>query len=129
LFDLADVLIAPYHPAFGFSMPTKIFDYMAAGRPIISSCPGEARLLIDRFKFGINYSFDKSASVEEALGHLYANEGQRTAMGLAARRLFEEEFNLDSIVRNYTSRLQSIIDRQTATNPRRCSARVDVLLN
>ena len=109
LLELADVLVAPYDPRFSFSMPTKMFDYMAAGKPIVSSCPGEARALIEAFGIGLNYTFDDSASVQQALAELYANPARRRAMGLAARRLFDDQFSLDSIVQIYTKRLQTIV--------------------
>jgi hypothetical protein len=51
--EIADVLVAPYSAEYGFSLPTKIFDYMAAGRPLLSSCPGEAEELIRRERIGI----------------------------------------------------------------------------
>jgi glycosyltransferase involved in cell wall biosynthesis len=110
LMELSDVLMAPYDPGFGFSMPTKMFDYMAAGRPIVTSCPGEAHSLIEKFRFGVNYIFNDSRTVETALQELYSDGDRRRTMGAAARRLFDDQFNLDAIVRNYTKKLQAIAD-------------------
>lgn len=113
LMHMSEVLLAPYDPRFGFSMPTKMFDYMAAGRPIVTSCPGEARLLVEKFGFGINYEFDDSGAVEAALHRLYVDSNGRKTMGMAARRLFDDMFDLDAIVRKYSAKLQALVDHHS----------------
>lgn len=108
LLDLADVLVAPYHPSFGFSLPTKMFDYMAAGRAMLSSCPGEAAALIESHQLGINYTFDNTSEIERAILMLHESPGMRREMGARARMLFEAKFNLQTVVADYASKLESL---------------------
>jgi glycosyltransferase involved in cell wall biosynthesis len=114
LLAMADVLLAPYDPSWGFSMPTKIFDYMAAGRPILSSCPGETWALIEEFGFGCNYRFDSTRSVETALKGMFADPARRKEMGRIARRLFEQRFDLSLIVERYSAQLKRIVEANRA---------------
>jgi len=117
LLNLSDVVLAPYHPDFGFSLPTKIFDYMAVGRPIVSSCPGEAAALIERHRFGINYTFDRSDEVERALLRLYDAPLLRAQMGATAKRLFDEKFDLDVVVADFAVRIEAIGSRRVSVPP------------
>jgi glycosyltransferase involved in cell wall biosynthesis len=108
LLQIADVLLAPYNPAYGFSLPTKIFDYMAAGRPILSSCPGETAALIEQNEFGLNFKFDSSAEVESGLRDLYENRDKRLRMGVEARRIFEERFNTSATIDEFARKLEGL---------------------
>lgn len=108
LFEVSDVLLAPYHPDYSFSLPTKIFDYMAAGRPLVSSCPGEAEALLRATGCGLQYRHDDSADVERALLMLFEDPTRRRAMGKIAREVFEEQFALDAIAERYADHLEEI---------------------
>jgi glycosyltransferase involved in cell wall biosynthesis len=111
LFEISDVLLAPYRPDYGFSLPTKIFDYLAAGKPMISSCPGEAEKLLIEYSFGFQYRYDDSGAVEDALMVLYENPNVRVAMGKKARALFERDFAIDTILERYADHLEQIADK------------------
>lgn len=104
--EIADVLLAPYSPDFGFSLPTKIFDYLAAGRPLLSSCPGEAALLLAKERFGMQFSIDDAEGVAQALVYLHDNPAERAQMGARARALFEREFALENILERYANHIE-----------------------
>lgn len=106
--EIADALLAPYSQEYGFSMPTKIFDYMASGRPLVSSCPGEAAELIAREAVGVQIDQDDAADIEAALLRLFENPHERSAMGTRARRVFEREFALENILERYADHIEQI---------------------
>jgi len=106
--QIADVLLAPYSPDYGFSMPTKIFDYMAAARPMLSSCPGEAAELIRREEIGLQFRVDDVTSIEDALVELYGDPERRRRMGARARAVFEREFALEVILERYADHIERI---------------------
>jgi glycosyltransferase involved in cell wall biosynthesis len=106
--EIADVLVAPYSAEYGFSLPTKIFDYMAAGRPLLSSCPGEAEDLIRRERIGMQIRAEDAAAIEEALQALHADPETRRAMGRRARALFERDFAIEAILERYADFIERI---------------------
>lgn len=108
LFEVSDVLLAPYHADYGFSMPTKIFDYLAAGKAIVSSCSGEAEQLLKEKNCGLQYRYDDSAGLETVLFKLYEDPQARRALGQTARACFEQEFALDLILERYADHLETL---------------------
>ena len=112
LFQIADVLVAPYSPDYGFSMPTKIFDYMAASRPLLSSCPGEAEELIRTERIGLQFKIDDRQNIEDALMTLYRDPETRLAMGSRARQVFESRFALEAILERYADYLEGMSGRK-----------------
>jgi glycosyltransferase involved in cell wall biosynthesis len=106
--EVADVLAAPYSPDYGFSMPTKMFDYMAAGRPILSSCPGEAAELLRREGIGLQFDVDDADGIEVALASLYEDPDRRRRMGERARAIFEERFSLEAIAERFADHIERI---------------------
>ncbi|MEO8464172.1 MAG: glycosyltransferase family 4 protein [Gammaproteobacteria bacterium] len=106
--EIADVLVAPYSAEYGFSLPTKIFDYMAAGRPLLSSCPGEAEELIRRERIGVQIRAEDAAGIEAALQALHDDPEARRAMGRRARELFEREFAIEAILERYADYIERI---------------------
>lgn len=104
---LANALLAPYSPEYGFSLPTKIFDYMAAGRALISSCPGEAEELVRGQGIGIQVRVNDADDIAAAMLRLYHDPALARDMGARARELFEQRFALEAIVEHYAEYLES----------------------
>ena len=70
--------------------PSKINDYLAAGRPIVTCAVGDIGLLFERHLIGIATS-DSPVPFAEAINSLLANAPLRKAMGQNARRVAESE--------------------------------------
>lgn len=110
----ADILVAPYHPEFGFSLPTKLFDYFQVGRPVLSSCGGEAWSLIELRKLGMNYQFDDVPGIMRALTTLYNNPQLRLEMGERAKAVFSEKFSTLSIQTSFCEYLEGVGQNQNS---------------
>jgi glycosyltransferase involved in cell wall biosynthesis len=104
--EIADVLLAPYSAGYGFSLPTKIFDYMAAGRPLLSSCPGEAEALLRRERIGVQVRAESVVEIEEAILALHADPQTRASMGQRARELFERDYAIEKILDRYADHIE-----------------------
>jgi glycosyltransferase involved in cell wall biosynthesis len=81
-----DVAVAPY-PAltnFYFS-PLKVYEYMAAGLPVVASRVGQLDGLIEHGVNGLLCHPDDPAALAEALGVLRLDPGLRERLGRAAR--------------------------------------------
>ena len=82
----ADAAAAPYPTAEGYFSPLKVFEYLAAGLPVVASRSGQLpQLLTDGVDARLVTPGDAGA-LAQALIELRNGEQQRTRMGAAARR-------------------------------------------
>lgn len=81
-----DVAVAPYpnHPDFYFS-PLKVYEYMAAGLPIVASQIGQISTLIEDGVNGVLYEPGNSRQLTNCLDYLREQPGLRTQLGKNAR--------------------------------------------
>lgn len=94
-----DVAVAPY-PAlddFYFS-PLKVYEYMAAGLPVVASGIGQLRKLIQSGQNGLLVTPGAVAELVNALERLKADPGLRAALGRAARQMVLSNHTWDSVV-------------------------------
>jgi len=75
------------------SFPNKVFDYMAAGMPIINSISGEFESLLNSENIGLQYIAENQDSLKRAILYLYNHPEERKIMGSKARKLVEEKFD------------------------------------
>jgi glycosyltransferase involved in cell wall biosynthesis len=89
-----DVAVAPYPrlPDFYFS-PLKVFEYMAAGLPVVASRIGQVAKLIENGVTGLLYEPGDVHALSAALDRLRRQPEFRKSLGRAAR---------DAVLRNHT---------------------------
>lgn len=95
-----DVAIAPY-PAgdrFYFS-PLKVYEYMAAGLPVVASRLGQLEDLIESGVNGLLCPPGDPAALAEALETLWRSPDFRQRLGQAARRTVLQHHTWDAIAR------------------------------
>lgn len=110
LMSLSHVMLAPYRPDLAFSLPTKIFDYMASGRPLLSSCPGEAESLLAEERIGLFYQFDSAEDALQKLSWLHSHPNEARSMGKRARQLFENRFSSAASTGSFAAFLEAATD-------------------
>jgi glycosyltransferase involved in cell wall biosynthesis len=89
---------APNHER---AMPTKFFEYMAAGLPVIaSSWLREYREIVERYECGILVDSRDSAQIAAAMCRLFENPGEAQAMGERGRQAVLGRFEWASEARN-----------------------------
>lgn len=64
---------------FTFALPNKIFEYMAAGLPVIVADYPEARRLIEKYGVGLSFDPYDPRSIASAINHMMANKSFRLA--------------------------------------------------
>jgi glycosyltransferase involved in cell wall biosynthesis len=91
----ADVCIAILKPLeeYKTTYPNKVFDYMAAGRPVALAIDGVMREVVDAAGCGIFASPGNAREIAEAIRWFAANVGQSRVMGLMGRKYLEENFS------------------------------------
>jgi glycosyltransferase involved in cell wall biosynthesis len=87
--DACDVLASPHVDLGGnvqfFGSPTKLFEYMASGKPIVASRLGQIGDVLDDGRSALLVPPGDVAELAGALEHCLANRDAATALGAAAR--------------------------------------------
>jgi glycosyltransferase involved in cell wall biosynthesis len=91
----ADVCVAILKPiqAYKTTYPNKVFDYMAAGRPVILAIDGVIRSLVDGAGAGVFVPPGDPGALADAVLRLRDQPDARQAMGKRGRRVVEKSFN------------------------------------
>jgi glycosyltransferase involved in cell wall biosynthesis len=91
----ADSCIAILKPleAYKTTYPNKVFDYMAAGRPVILAIDGVIRDVVERAQAGLFVPPGDAQAMAGAVSWLEGHRTQGRAMGRAGRKYIEENFH------------------------------------
>lgn len=116
------VCVVP-HPRTEYTdaaLPLKLFDYMAAGRPVVTTdCAATAELVL-RHDAGLVCRADP-AEMARALGRILADRARASAMGSNGRRAVERIHNwertLEGPITALSRRLEASSGSRSATSP------------
>ena len=91
----ATVLTVPHPPGeyMDVALPVKLFDSMAAGRPLVVTPRKETRALVERHGVGVVASGDTADDLAGALLGLLEDPAEARRMGAAARLAAEQHFD------------------------------------
>ena len=107
----ADVFVAVIEPEAGvYSVPSKILTYLAVGRPILASVPGDnlAARLIARNEAGFVDSSANNGELLAALSRLDADPALRASMGDNGRSYAAKAFDIEAIADRFIAVLRDL---------------------
>jgi glycosyltransferase involved in cell wall biosynthesis len=106
----ADACIAILKPLeeYKTTYPNKVFDYMAAGRPVALAIDGVIREVVEAADCGIFAAPGDAAQLADAIRKLAADPKQSRAMGFRGRKYLEENFSRAVIGGKLVSLLEEI---------------------
>ncbi|MEA2272789.1 MAG: hypothetical protein QOI98_1497 [Solirubrobacteraceae bacterium] len=83
-----DALLVPLrrHPLLADFIPSKLYDSMAVGRPVILAATGEAASLVEEAKCGVVVEPENGAALADAARSLARDPDSARALGQAGRR-------------------------------------------
>ncbi len=86
--------------AFSYAIsPNKLFDYMAAGKPVICAVPGDVGRLVDQKNAGLTVRPEDPVALAEAAERLrHMSDEERLAFGQRGRDLVMREFSREVLV-------------------------------
>lgn len=119
----ADVGVAPYPelPDFYFS-PLKVFEYMAAGLPVVASAIGQVEKVVEHEQSGLLVPPGDRDALAAALRRLYRDRRLRRRLGRRGRRLVERRHGWDRVGERIERLLESLGgERRRAVTPRAAS--------
>lgn len=89
LMHIVDIGIMPYAKNAKQGLPNKVFEYMSAGLPILSSLQSETMDILEEEKIGLTYQPGSKDSFMEQLLRLVDDENLRNSMHLNALKAFD----------------------------------------
>jgi glycosyltransferase involved in cell wall biosynthesis len=106
-YALADVCLVPLRdiPLFEAFIPSKIFEIMAVGRPIIGSLRGEAQRILERSRAALVIAPESPGALLEAIEVLQGSPERRAAMAAAGRLFSAAHYSRRALGERYASLL------------------------
>jgi glycosyltransferase involved in cell wall biosynthesis len=108
LLAAADICLVPLRdvPLFSAFIPSKMFEYLAAGRAVVGALAGEAAQILREAGALVVPPADSDA-LADAIKTLAADPQRRQAMGRQGRYYVEKYFDRETLARQYRKLLDS----------------------
>jgi hypothetical protein len=108
LLAAADICLVPLRdvPLFSSFIPSKMFEYLAAGQPVVGAVAGEAAQILREAGAQVVPPADSEA-LADAIRTLAADPQRRKAMGRQGRCYVEKYFDRGTLARLYRKLLDS----------------------
>ena len=106
----ADACLAILKPLeeYKTTYPNKVFDYMAAGRPVVIAIDGVIRAVVEAAGCGIFAQPGNPTALAEAILKVSANKHEARIMGKRGRKYLEEHFSRVVIAEKLASVLEEM---------------------
>ncbi len=110
----ADACIAILKPLeeYKTTYPNKVFDYMAAGRPVVLAIDGVIRQVVEAAGCGIFAQPGNAQAVADAIRKLAEDSKKSHAMGLKGRKYLEENFSRAAIGKKLVGLLEELVKKE-----------------
>ncbi len=111
----ADIAVIPLRdlPLFDSAMPSKCFEAMAAGAPVMLSVRGEMARHIQKARCGLTAEPENVDQIVAALRQFLAmGDEERRAMGRRGREYVVEHFSREKIVNTLESHMRRVVDHE-----------------
>jgi len=94
-----------------FSLPSKIFNIMASGKPVFALAPRDSEItkLIKEGDFGVSFAHDELNLAINYILNIDRNKTEK--MGINARKFLLDNFSRDISVRNFEKHLNDLLRR------------------
>ena len=114
----ADACLAILKPVeeYKTTYPNKVFDYMAAGRPVVLAIDGVIRQVVEAAHCGVFAQPGDPVALAQAIHQLAADRPASRQMGLAGRLYLEQHFSRSAVADKLAGILEGMFTR-TGKNP------------
>lgn len=114
----SDALLVPLadHPIFKMFVPSKLYDSMAAGRPVLLSVDGEARHVMEEARAGLFYPPEDGEALARRVVELQ-DDPDREAMGERGRRYVAQHFTREEQALRMIDFLETTARGDHSTSP------------
>jgi glycosyltransferase involved in cell wall biosynthesis len=121
----ADVCVATLQNIAMFRMtyPNKVFDYLAAGRPVVLAIDGVIREVVEDARAGLFAPPGDARALAEAIRELERDPSRCREMGCRGREYVRSRFNRRDHGELFTTVLRRVASRRSSRHQREASAR------
>jgi glycosyltransferase involved in cell wall biosynthesis len=114
LYAAADVCLVPLRdvPVFDAFVPSKLFEVLAAGRPIIGAVRGEARDILQRSGGALLVDPERGDQLAAAVEQLRADPELRSTLARSGRAFAEQNYDRDALAARYLDVLANVVNRR-----------------
>lgn len=116
LLGMSDVCLVPLRKTslFNATVPSKIYEILAAGVPLLISVDGDARRLVERSGGGLFVEPEDVDQYESAIRQLYSSEALRISMAKQGQAFVRAEFDRASLATTYVNALRSLVSNKVS---------------
>ena len=93
-------------PLFRTVIPSKIFEFMGAARPMLTTVDGESRRIVEDAGAGVFCPPERPEELAEALVQMAADPDRLVEMGRSGRRHVEAHYSRPALAKQYLSILE-----------------------
>ena len=106
----ADVCLAILKPIemYKTTYPNKVFDYMAAGRPVILAIDGVIRQVVEEANAGVPVPPGDPAAMAAAIRMLASDPKRCQELGKNGRNMVETRFSRNELAEKFITLLESM---------------------
>ena len=110
-YQASDICLVPLRDITLFKsfIPSKIFEIMACGIPLIGAVHGEAREILERSGAASLVGPEDAAELAGAIRWLYAHPDNRAQMGVAGRSFVCANYDRESLAKRYEILLEEVV--------------------
>jgi glycosyltransferase involved in cell wall biosynthesis len=107
----ADACLAILKPIeeYKTTYPNKVFDYMAAGRPVVLAIDGVIREVVEAAHCGVFARPGDPAALAQAIWQLAADRAASRRMGLAGRAFLEQHFSRSAVAEKLAGLMEEMV--------------------
>lgn len=105
--SLFDVVIIPLvkNKLFEITIPSKLYESMAAELPVLLCVDGEAREIVERYNCGLFVEPENATMLAEKVNFLFNNKQLAVQLGQNGRKGAEREFDRKKVIANFFHKL------------------------
>ena len=117
--NAADALLVPLgnNEIYKKFIPSKLFDSMAASKPVLLSVDGEARKILKEANSGVYYPAENAEGLANAILTLIKDPEESAAMGARGCAYVKEHFSRRTVAIKMAGFLEEVVHGNTAANP------------
>jgi len=105
----SDVILVPLRTALTGAVPSKLYEAMACGRPVVVSADGDAKRIVTDAGCGITVHPGDSKGLSDAIRALKANPALRHEMGLRGRKAAQTFFDRERVTERFIDALEELV--------------------
>ena len=105
----ADIVIVPLKQAIKGAVPSKLYEAMGAGKPVLLVAEGEAAQVVSKYECGCIVKPGDIQGLADALQRLAQDVSLRQRLGQAGRKALEQDFNRPKIEKKFIHYLEGVL--------------------